>query len=197
MSLDDFSISYPPAVAGGGANTITRISGNSGAAGADITYQILTSASATITTVTPTVVITTTGLGAGLWRYRYEGNYQSAATTTGLSFVVNFTGTVTAGRYQKRWTHVTTGAAASTGVGDDIAGTNTGQIVEGHATITNNADEGPTAGVAVANSNIGFVVEGFAETTSSGNLELKLRTEVAASGVLITAGTNLTLIKMS
>jgi len=123
--------------------------------------------------------MTTTGLAAGTWRYRYVGNYQTAATTTGISMVTNFTGTVTTGQYAKRWTHVTTGAAASTGVGDDIAGTNTGQIVEGHSHITNNTDEGPTAGVATINANVGFVLEGFATTTTSGNLEFKMRSEVA------------------
>jgi hypothetical protein len=194
--METFNITYPPAVAGV-AQEITRISGSSGAAGADITYQTLTANSADNTTVTLAIVMTTTGLAAGTWRYRYVGNYQTAALTTGISMVTNFSGTVTTGRYAKRWTHVTTGAAASTGVGDDIAGTLTGQIVEGHSHITNNTDEGPTAGVATINANIGFVLEGFATTTTSGNLEFKMRSEVAASAVRIIAGTSLVLEKIA
>ena len=196
--FEDISLSYPPAAAAaGGTADITRISGATGAAGVDITYQTLTSNSADNTTVTLATVMTTTGLGAGTWRYRFEGNYQTAALTTGISMVTNFTGTVTAGKFAKRWSHVTTGASASTGTGDDVAGTLTGQIVEAHSHNVNNTDEGPTAGVATINANVGFVCEGFAVTTTSGDLQFRIRSEVAASAVRIMAGTSLVLQKIA
>lgn len=178
-----------------GSAGITRIAGSSGAAGSGITLQRLTADSSSITSTTPTVVMTTTGLGVGVWHFRYVVIYQSAATGTGISFVVNHTGTVT--EYVKTWHHVTTGGAASTGVGDDVAGTNTGQIVEGHANTANNGDEGPTAGVAAANTDVMAVVEGFITVSVSGDLELKIRTETGGTGVLLKAASHLHLTKVS
>lgn len=172
----------------------TRISGATGAAGPYKTLQALTANSADVTVTTPTTVMTTTGVGPGTWKYHYTVLYQAAATTTGISFVVAHTGAVS--QYVKRWIHVTTGGAASTGIGDDIAGTNTGQIVEGHATNTNGGDEGPTAGVATANANVMAEIEGLIVVTTSGNLELRIRSEVAGSAVRIMAGSLLELTRI-
>lgn len=171
-----------------------RISGASGAAGPYITLQALTANSADVTSTTPTTVMTTTGVGIGTWKYHYTVLYQTAATTTGISFVVQHTGTLS--QYVKRWIHVTTGGAASTGVGDDVAGVNTGQIVEGHATNTNAGDEGPTAGVATANANVMAEIEGLLVVTASGELRLQIRSEVSGSAVRIMAGSLLELVKV-
>lgn len=172
-----------------------RISGDSGAAGPYKTLQALTANSANVTSTTPTTVMTTTGVGTGTWHYCYLVAYQTAFPTIGISIVVAHTGAVN--RYLKLWTHITTGTGGTTGRGDDVAVVSTGQIMEGHATRTNAADEGATSGVATANSSVLARVEGFFTVTTSGNLELRIRTESAGSAVRLMAGSLLELTKIS
>lgn len=181
---------------GGGGVSLTRIAGNSGAAGADMTWQNLTVDSATCTTVALCAAsMTTTGVGAGTWKFKYTLIYQTAATTTGIAFGINHTGT--AGQFQAMWTHITTGGAAATGIGDNDAATVAGQLAEGkHEGVLNAVLGSATAGVAVANSDILVVLEGIIVTTASGNLELKLGSEVAGSAVRLMADSTLELVKI-
>lgn len=176
--------------------TITRISGNSGASGADITLQRLTADSAINSTLVPSVVMTTTGLGSGTWKYSYLVAALSAATTTGMSIFVNFTGTVTVNRFKMRREYLGTGGNQTTGSLWTATGSNTGVIIEGFAHKTNNTDPGPNAGFSNLANGL-MVVEGFAETTSSGSLELKIASEVDTSGVRIMAASNLILEKVA
>ena len=177
--------------------TIARVSGNSGAAGADVTFQNLTANSADNSTVTPAIVMTLTGLVAGTWKYSYYTNAQSAATGNGISYKVNFTGAVTAAKFKVRREYIGTLTTATNGIMDDVAGTNTGQIVEGFARDLNNTDLGPNTGAAVANSSTFNLIEGFAVTTTTGNIELSIRSEAAATAVRLMAGSNLILEKIA
>lgn len=189
---DDGTFAAPP---GGSGASLTRIGGASGAAGPDLTWQALTSNSADITSVTPTVVMTTTGLGSGTWAFRYLLLYQTAATTTGIGFCVNHTGTT--GNFGSMWTHITTGGAAATGVGDGVAATNAGQMAEGKSERVINTCSSASAGVDTQNATILAVMEGVVVVTASGQLELKMRTEIAGSAVRLMAGSCLELHKIA
>lgn len=182
--------------AGGGSN-ITRISGSSGAAGADITWQSLTTNSADVTTTTlSSSVMSTTNVGAGTWKFKYTLIYQTAATTTGIGFGINHTGTVS--KFIADWKHITTGGAAATGIGDDVAATVAGQLAEGKSDRTLNAVIGSaSAGVATANTNTLAILEGIIVVTATGTLELKIASEVAGSAVRIMANSTLELHKIA
>lgn len=179
--------------AAGGAAAITRIAGSSGAAGADITLQYLTANSNNITSTTPTTVMTTTGVGVGFWRFRYTTIIQTAALTTGPGFAVNHTGTT--GLFSSiSWT-VSTGGAAATGVIDGVGAVNAGQMVEGKSERVKNTMSSAFAGVDTINSNCQVCIEGIVEVTVSGDLQLKLASEVNASAVRMMAGSMLELTK--
>ena len=173
-----------------------RISGNSGAAGPAMTWQVLTGDSATCNTVALCAsVMTTTGVGVGTWKFVYTLIYQTANVNTGISFALNHTGTV--GKMRAMWRNVTTGGAAATGVGDSVAATNAGQLVEGKSGGTLNAVIGSaSAGVDTANTDILAVLEGLIVVTATGDLQLKLGSEVAASAVKIMADSTLELNKI-
>jgi len=182
---------------GGSGMSITRISGASGAAGADLTVQILTANSADITTVAlGAAAMTTTGVGAGTWRFRYTLLYQTAALTTGIAFGINHTGTVT--KLRANWKHVTTGGAAATGVGDADTIVVAGQLVEGKEDFGLNAILGSaSAGVDTINRDIIAIVEGIIVVSVTGSLELKIATEIAGSAVRITTSSMLELLKIA
>jgi hypothetical protein len=186
-----------PASQGGGA-TITRIAGASGAAGgADFVFVKLTSNTADVTTTAlSAAVLTVTGVTAGTYLATYYLFYQAALTTTGIAFGLNHTGagsTVAA-----MWHHVTTGGAAATGVGDDTASVNAGQLVEGKSGLVMNAIIGSaSAGVAVANTHVFAILEAGVTVTNTGDLQLKIASEVAGSAVRLMAGSALKLYKVA
>ena len=180
---------------GAGSSPITRISAASGAAGADITWQRLAADATAITSVTPTVVMTTTGLSSGLYDFKYLVRYQSAATTTGIGIGVNYTGT--SGAFLLDWWHVTTGGAAATGVGDQVAATVAGQLVEGKSERVKDTVSTASAGVDTINADMLAIVEGLVEVTGAGNLELKVRTEIAGSAITVKAQSLLVLEKIA
>ena|SRR3989344_538471 len=179
----------------GGSSAITRVAGSSGAAGSDITLQRLTSNTADVTTTSlSSSVMSTTSVGAGTWKFKYTLFYQTAATTTGIAFGVNHTG-ASSSLKQAIWYHITTGGAAATGIGDNVAGTAAGQLTEGKSGATINAIIGSaTAGVATANANITAILEGVVVVTNSGSLELKIASEVSGSAVRLISGSMLELI---
>lgn len=172
----------------------TRINGNSGAAGAYKTLQKLSANSASQTSTTPAAVMTTTGVGVGTWHFHYRLLLQSAATTTGWKLNVNHTGTVTQFASHQRF--VDTAATASTGTADDVTGAAAGGVTDGYAESAINTNTVATVGVSAANTDILVTLEGIIVVSVSGNLELKLGTEVAASGVLLMADSMLELTKI-
>ena len=174
---------------------LTRIAGASGAAGADLTWQALGADAAAITATAPAAVMTTTGVGAGTWAFQYMIRYQSAAAATGIGLAVNHSGTVSFFVSQSRM--VTTGGAAATGIGDQTAAVNAGQLVEGKAERAINAMSSAMAGVDTANADMLVVLEGIVAVTASGDLELKVASEVAGSGIMVKAGTLLDLRRIT
>lgn len=114
---------------------------------------------------------------------------QSAATTTGFKFGVNYTGTGTLlSAYNA---YPTTGTTASTGIADDVAAVNTGSLYESNAATafsTTAPNLGPNAGVAVINTNIFVHLEALLTSTATGDIELWGGSEVASSQITVKAG---------
>jgi hypothetical protein len=173
----------------GGTASITRVGGNSGAAGADITLQRLTANAAANATTTLTTVMTTTSVGTGLWRFRYNVIYQAAATTTGVNFAVNHTGTN--GSFVMTTYFATTGGTAATAAATQQTSA-TANLLEGKATRTKNTAVGSTLSVDTANTDMHYLIEGVINVTATGSLELKHSSELAAS-TQVMAGTCLEL----
>lgn len=173
---------------------VTRINGASGAAGADITWQKLSANSAGLTSTTPAVVMTTTGVDAGTWKFKYTVIFRSAATTTGMKVAVNHSGTT--GLYQMMAYYPTTGGTAATGIHDGVTSSATAGLIESRTERVINTATIATAGVDTTNSNEIMIVEGIIVVTVSGNLELKMATEVAASAITVQADSFLELNKI-
>lgn len=117
----------------------------------------------------------------GTYVYQYWLIVQSSAVGTGLKFGVNFTGTASA--FPKRLNYGSTGAAAATGVPDDVSSILTGALIEHQTALANSTTApnlGPYGGVATANAHLLNVVEGILEVTAAGTLELWHGSETAA-----------------
>lgn len=170
------------ATPGGGGASLTRISGASGAAGADLTWQRLAANAAANATTTLATVMTTTGVGPGTWAFKYLIRYQAAATTTGVDFAVNHTGTT--GAFVASSWFTTSGGAAANGLADQVTN-NTANMIEGKSQRAKNAKVGASLGVDTANADMLMIVEGIIVVTGSGSLELKHASEVAAASTVM------------
>jgi len=179
--------------ASGGA-ALTRIAGASGAAGADLTWQNLTS-DATSVTSTLAAKMTTTGVRPGTWKFKYTIIYQSSSTTVGVQFGINHTGTT--GEFAARRDYISVGQAASGGIADGNTAVAAAALVEGKAGNAINAVIGSTTtGVSVANEDIIEVIEGIVVVTATGSLELLMAREAAAGTITIKADSCLELMKI-
>lgn len=165
--------------------------GTSTAAGPHRTSLCLSSNSADNSSVTPAAVMTITGVGVGTWRIKGVLCYQTAATGTGIGILLNHTGTLT--RFVSNWIQLTTGGTAATGVGDQATATVAGQMVEGKAERVKNTLSSASAGVDTANADQLAVLDAIIIVSASGDLELKIASEVAASAVRLMAGSVLEL----
>jgi len=134
-------------------------------------------------------------LTAGTYVFRYYIRYFSGATSTGVKFGINYTGTETvlvATRYE-----VGTGTAAVTGTSDQ---SNTAaQIVEGYSArvaSTTAPNLGPSLGVDSASSSMLAIIEGLLVCTDGGDLELWHASEVAATST-VKSGSTLIITKVA
>lgn len=156
-------------------------------------------ATQTNTTVTLAAITDLSGTSLVPGTYRVGGHiiWQSAATTTGISLHIRGTGgTVTMN--VGHWYHLTTGGAATTGIADqDTAGVTAGQMIEGRGWRLNTADPGACLGVDTANAHQLAVIECDLVVTATTTLDVMFRSEVAASGVTIQAGSNVKIEKVA
>ena len=161
----------------------TLIAGNSGAAASGAapssTWQILTANATANSTTSVATVMTTTDLPAGTYQFEYFVVWQSATTTVGVNFVVDFTGTVT--RFRATRHLQTTGAAAATGVADGVSTTLTGQLVEHYSTRSDAGAMGPNTGVGDINADQFDMIRGILVVSTTGNLLLQHASETATS----------------
>lgn len=135
-----------------------------------------------------------TTLDVGTYWIQIFIRYQSAATTTGVKFGVNHTGTSTLMaqmRYASTGTTATTNAASQNVTG--------GEIMEVQATRTKSTtapNMGPTLSVDAANSDMMAIVECYLNVTVSGDFELWHGSEVAAQSTVM-AGTAMLILKVA
>lgn len=131
-------------------------------------------------------------LGPGTYCYTYYIRYQSAATTTGIKFAVDHTGTVTAHMYQMLY--VDNSATASTGAADQDANASTAQVSGAYAARADNVTLGPTLSVDTANADMLVRIEGLLIVSASGTLRLMHASEVAATST-VKIGTSLVVVR--
>lgn len=185
----DGTFAAPPS--GGGP---TKISGNSGAFVADTTWITLNANSSDVTVTTQTTVITLTGLAAGTYRIKGALVFQAAATTTGIGITLNHTGTLS--RFVSNWIHITTGGAAATGISDQATAVAAGQLVEGKAERVKDTRSSFTVGVDTANADELAIMDAILIVTASGDLQLKIATEIGGSAVRLMAGSTIEVHKL-
>lgn len=134
-------------------------------------------------------------VGPGIYMYEAWIMYQSAATTTGVKFGINHTGTVSqvvlTFRYQESTTAASTGAASQAAAGGTL---HAGGSARALSTTTPNL--GPTASVDTLNANMLGVIEGLLIVTAVGDLELWHASEVAAAST-VKAGSVVRLTKIT
>lgn len=156
------------------------------------------SANATANSTTTGVEITglrVTGTGTGTFVFKYVIRYQAAATTTGVAFGVNHTGT--AAVFAANMRYASTGGAAATAAATQAGASATGNLHESFSTRTKSTTTpnlGPTVSVDSADSDMLVIVEGLIIVTVDGNLALWHASEVAAASTVM-AGSSLILSK--
>ncbi len=131
-------------------------------------------------------------LSTGVYYYQYLLIYQSAATTTGVKFSVNYTGTTTRHVNFQRWSDVS--ATASTAVPDQDNIGAAGHVMGCFASRANStAGRGVTLSVDTANADMFMIIEGLLVSGGAGDLQLYHGAEVAATTSLM-VGSSLVII---
>lgn len=137
-------------------------------------------------------------LVAGTYRFSYWLLIQTATTTVGLSFAVNYTGTATRIVYQLSWPD--TGVSAALGAFDDVANAATGQIVAHSVSRSENTTTATvstgTAGSAAADVDCFAKIEGIIVVSDSGDLELWHGSETATA-TRVEAGSHLLVTRVA
>ncbi len=165
-------------------------------AAAYITYQTLAADQIASQSNSDTVMFATLAVGSGTWNFSYNVIYQSAATTTGIGIRVNHTG-ASPGHFVAMSNFVSTGGAAATGVADQVQSSQTAGIVEGKGERVLNTKSSFTVGVDTVSANCLVVYSGILVVTNSGDLQLKVTSEVNGSNIHVKAGSHLILQKVA
>lgn len=167
------------------------------AAGGDDARIVVGSLSSDQGDITGTGLVEITGLtktiAAGIWIFKYMMIYQTTATTTGVEFVVDHTGTDD--RFVSNASFGSTGGAAATGIADQVGTGTAAGIVEVKTQRVAGARPGVTIGVDTQNADCLMIVEGVIRTTSTGNLQIFMAAELAALVCRARAGSSVVLIK--
>ena len=132
----------------------------------------------------------------GVYTFKYMIRYQSAVTTTGARFSVNFSGTTPWFNALIMWADV--GSASSSGAVDQDQVLTTGAVVGVFASRTKSAlGWGTTISVDTANADVLAIIEGTFEVSVAGNIELFHGSEVAGGVSTVKVGSNLILTKVN
>lgn len=145
--------------------------------------------------VTPASVsgLLSDSLPAGNYVARYYIRYQTAATTTGIKFDLNFTGTVTSFVWNQYW--VDSSALASTAAPSQNNNGAAGAVVGGFSSrAKGTAGRGVTLSTDAA-GDMFMIVEALFTVTVAGQLDLYSGSEVAASNATVMAGSSLVISK--
>jgi hypothetical protein len=159
------------------------------------TRQLTGDQSNSTTTLTEVTGLKLVSVGPGTFQFTYMVIYQAAATTTGVRFSVEHTGTVTSFVANMRW--VDDSSAASTGAADQNAVGAAGQVVAAMAArAASTTGWGTTISVDTANANCLMIIEGTLVVSATGQLQLWHGSEVAAAST-VKAGSSIVLIKIT
>lgn len=134
--------------------------------------------------------------GTGTYNFQYYVRYQAGATTTGVKFSVNHTGTVT--MFIGNMRYVDAAATASTGAPSQAANASTAQVMGAYSFRAKSATAswGPSLSVDAANSDMLMIIEGACKVSVTGTFELYHASEVAAASTVM-AGSHLVLTKVA
>lgn len=135
----------------------------------------------------------TKAVGVGIWIFEYFMIYQTAATGSGVEFVVDHTGTDTAFVSNARFG--TTGGAAATGIADQVGVGTAAGLMEVKTQRTAGARPGVTIGVDTANANCLMIVEGVIHVSVAGDLKIFMAAELAGQVVRAKAGSAMRIVK--
>ncbi len=195
---EDFDLLFKIMRAGAAASEVLRLSNDwpywtdPNGVKSYLPKTIALASNATTNSTTTGVEITNlraTNVPAGTYTFKYVIRYQSGATTTGVRFGVNHTGTAAV-------------FAANLGygsLGSQAANQAASVFYEGSATRTKSTTApnlGPSASVDSANADMLAIIEGFIIVTVAGNLALWHASEVAAASTVM-AGSSLTLQRVA
>lgn len=175
--------------------------------GADLTFQapaggddarlLVAALASDQADITGTGLVEITGLtktvGVGTWRFSFAMIYQTTATTTGVEFVVDHTGTDTAFVSNARFG--STGGAAATGIADQVGVGTAAGIMEVKTQRTAGSRPGVTIGVDTINANCLMIVEGVIRVSVSGDLKILMAAELAGLVCRAKAGSCVTIVK--
>ncbi len=180
----------------------TLITGNSGtvASGAapSQTLQILTANNADIPTTTVVTQLTASTVGVGWWLAEYWVIWQSNVTSTGITFILQHTGTAANFQSSREDIVSSTTALATIGVSDGEPATLVvGFLPSNWTRRANNVALGPNAGVRVINVNERSRIEALFLVTVSGNLLLRANSEIASTITRVCAGTTARYTRLS
>jgi hypothetical protein len=134
-----------------------------------------------------------TATGTGTFQFKYMIRYQTSATTTGIKFAVNHTGTVSAFLVNHHWAQSLSTAASALATQNITTGYGLYSI---HASRAKNTTVGPSTAIDTANADMLWVAEGMFICSITGNLELYSGSEVAAVSTVM-AGASLVLTKVA
>lgn len=144
----------------------------------------LTSDAASNTTTTTAKI---TGLDltlpAGTYQFRYAIRYQAAATTTGVKFDVNHSGTVSTFVWNQQWVSALS-TASDANADQDVVTATAGLLNAFASRAKGTAGRGVTLSVDTANADMLAIIEGLFVSSTSGNLELYHGSEVAAASTV-------------
>jgi hypothetical protein len=180
-----------------GIQGIQGIQGETGPGGVD-SRLICAALSVDQADITGTGLVEITGLtqtvGIGTWIFEYFVIYQTTATTTGVEFVVDHTGTDTA--FVSNMRFGTTGGAAATGIADQVGAGTAAGLMEVKTQRVAGARPGVTIGVDTINADCLMIVEGVIRVSGSGSLKLFMAAELSALVCRAKAGSAVRIVKV-
>jgi hypothetical protein len=180
-----------------GEQGIQGIQGETGPGGVD-SRLICAALSVDQADITGTGLVEITGLtqtvGIGTWIFEYFVIYQTTATTTGVEFVVDHTGTDTA--FVSNMRFGTTGGAAATGIADQVGVGTAAGLMEVKTQRVAGARPGVTIGVDTINADCLMIVEGVIRVSGSGSLKLFMAAELSALVCRAKAGSAVRIVKV-
>lgn len=172
----------------------TIITGNSGTVDqSDIgatTIQILTSNNSDITNTVVVTQLTAATMGNGWWLIEYWIIWQSHVSTTGITFIVDHTGTAVNSQSTREDMTSSTTALATVGSANQASNIGvTGGLPSNWSARIDNAVLGPNSGVDTIDVNQLTRITALILVTGTGDLTLRANSEIASTTTRVMAGT--------